>query len=104
MLDLGSSVLRAHVFSMISYMLRLLGTVWDRKFPCSSTSTDLSFSDVTVSRRVAGSNGSARDEEPLVINAVNGLGSQVLVSGYFKGARINAVWGVRDSAIGPMQC
>ena len=59
------------------------------------------FSEVTVSRRVAGLNGSARDEEPLVINAVNGLGSQVLVSGYFKGARINAVWGVRDSAIGP---
>ena len=59
------------------------------------------FSEVTVSGRVAELNGSARDEEPLVINAVNGLGSQVLVSGYFKGARINTVWRVRDSAIGP---
>ena len=59
------------------------------------------FSEVTASGRVAGLNGSARDEEPLVINAVNGLGSQVLVSGYFKGARINTVWRVRDSAIGP---
>ena len=59
------------------------------------------FSEVLNREEWANLNGSARDEEPLVINAVNGLGSQVLMSGYFKGARINAVRGVRDSAIGP---
>ena len=46
--------------------------------------------------------GSARNEEPLVIYPVNRLGSQVLMPGDFEGARIHTVWGVRDGPIGPI--
>ncbi len=50
---------------------------------------------------MASSDGSARDEEPLIINPVDGLGIQVLMSGNFEGAEVHSVWGVRDSPIGP---
>ena len=53
-------------------------------------------------RRVASLDGSARDEEPLIINPVNWLGGQVLVPGDFKGARIHTVRGVRNGPIGPI--
>ena len=47
--------------------------------------------------------GSARNEEPFVINPVNGLGIQVLMPGNFEGASIHTVWGVRDGPIGPIE-
>ena len=47
------------------------------------------------SRGVGSLDGSTGDEEPLIINPVNGLGSQVLMSGNFEGAGIHTVWGVR---------
>ena len=54
------------------------------------------------SRRVASLVGSARNEKPLVINPVNGLGSQVLMPRDFEGASIHTVWGVRDGPVGPI--
>ena len=57
---------------------------------------------VVASKRTASSDSSARDEEPLVINPVNGLGSEVLMSRDLEGAGIHTIWGVRDGAIGPV--
>ena len=53
------------------------------------------------SRGVASLDGSTRDKEPLIIDPINGLGSQVLMSGNFEGAGIHTVGGVRYSPISP---
>lgn len=58
---------------------------------------------VVGSRKAASLDGGARNEEPLVINPVNGLGSQILVPRDFEGASIHAVWRVRNGPIGPKQ-
>lgn len=52
--------------------------------------------------KVASLDGSARNEEPLVINPVNGLGRQVLMPGDLKGAWVHTVWGMRDGPVGPI--
>lgn len=51
---------------------------------------------------MASLDGSARNEEPFIINPVNRLGSQVLVPGYFEGAGVYTVRGVRDGPIDPI--
>ncbi len=60
------------------------------------------FWEVIDSGRVASLDGSARNEEPLVIYPVNGPGSQILMPGDFEGASIHTVWGVWDGPIGPI--
>ena len=60
------------------------------------------FWEVIDLRRVASLDGSARNEEPLVIDPVNGLGSQLLMFRDFEGAGIYAVWGVRNGPIRPV--
>ena len=75
----------AYTFSMLSYLLlRMIS----RHRPMSNIhilplSADMIL-EVIEATRVAGLDGSARNEEPLVIDPVNGLGSQVLMAGNFE--------------------
>lgn len=93
------------MFSMLSYLL-LRPTLRHR--PVSNIPMFLRphgllpYREVIESGRVASLDGSARNEEPLVINPVNGLGRQVLMPGDFEGASIHTVGGVRDGPIGPI--
>lgn len=100
-------MLYEHIFSMLSYLL--LGATFRHhamsEIPlCLHHQHQLNpFWEVIDSRKVAGLDSGARNEEPLVINPVNGLGSQVLMPGDFEGASIHTVWGVRDGPIGPTE-
>ena len=64
--------------------------------------TETRLSGGVDARRIASLDGSARDEEPLVVNSINRFGSQVLMSGDFEGAGIHTVWGMRDGPVGPI--
>ena len=95
----------AYVISMLSYLLleRLLGTVQSRTFPYFSISTyQIHSGRRSIREEWRPLDGSARNEEPLVVNSVNGLGSQVLMPRDFEGASIYTVWRVRDGPIGPI--